>query len=239
MGKFVPTPLSDELVARAEARHGRVLRFTLPLRPDLSVDFMVRPFTTESWDAHYDAQAEAPDDALINTFTRHILWPVGAELDKLVNAFGLLPGTVIAAMTQHAGATGARIDQLDEQTPDAILADAHLAREDAQKIVDQADGLVNLALIKLSTGDALVVRAPGYRDLSRIQRAFAKKKGTAAAFRQATLDATAWSSRPISELLASAPAAPHVVTFELMRLGGAGADAQFLGGADGARGATG
>jgi len=238
MGKFIPTPLTEELVARAEAKHGRVLRFKLPLRSDLTLDVMARPFTTESWDAYYDAQFDAPDDAVINMFSRHILWPCGAELDKLVNAFGVFPGAVLVAMRKAAGGTGAVFDRLDESLPESVLADAGLPAEEAQRLINKAGGLVTLELVKLKVGGSLVIRAPGYTDLSRMQRALSKRVGVAAAFRQATIDGTAWSSQPIGDLLIAAPAAPALVAHALLRLGGADAEAQFLGGADAPPGAA-
>lgn len=232
MPKFQLTPLDDDMAARLDAKaQGRAVRFVVPLRADMQVDVMARAFDGASFDRHFDDTFENPDDAVTNTLIRHILWPYGGELDALVNAFGFLPGQIIGAIVKAAGGgSGTRVDVLDENTPDGVLAAAALTREKATELVDAAGGLVALSLITLPrAGGAIVVRAPSYAGLQRLERAYRKKTGCAQACRQAVLDGTAWSTEKIDTMLQRLPAlAANVVAPEILRLGGAGADeAQF------------
>lgn len=234
MPKFQLTPLDDETASRIAAKaQGKTVRFVVPLRPDMQIDVMARAFDGASFDRHFDDTFESPDDAVTNTLIRHILWPYGAELDALVNAFGFLPGQIIGAIVKAAGGgSGARIDTLNEGTPDGVLAAAALAPEKAAELVDAAGGLVALSLVTLPRGGgALVVRAPSYASLQRLERAYRKKTNCAQACRQAVLDGTAWSTEKIDTMLQRLPAlAANVVAPEILRLGGAGADeAQFRG----------
>jgi len=227
--QLVPAP-TDEIIARAEQKFGRVLRIEFPFKRGV-VTALARPFDAEAYDRFFDAQMAAPDDATLNTLRDRILWPVDKDLDAVVDGLGMFPDLLVGALAKHAGGGEAACSfvPLDEDTTNATLAAAGLTREQADSLIAESRGMIELSLVLLRDGGALVLRAPSYSVLQALQRAAtAKKAGFAAAIRTAAIQCTSWCSSGSAEaLFRASPALAAMFTKEIFRLGGAEADAQF------------